>query len=136
MIKENANLKTRRVENYPTVEDAQLLDLIVESIQDIKGKKIVKIDLTSLDDSPTNYFIICEGDSSTQVNAITQNVSKKIKEVLKVSPNHIEGMGDSKWMLVDYFDIVVHVFYPPTRKYYDLEDLWHDGKITIYEDLN
>lgn len=135
MIKESANLRTKRVETYPAVEDSVLLDLIVESIQDIKGKNIVKIDLTALDDSPTNYFIICEGDSSTQVNAITQNVSRKIKSKLFVAPNHIEGL-DSKWMLVDYFDIVVHIFYPPTRKFYDLEDLWHDGKITVYEDLN
>jgi ribosome-associated protein len=135
LIKESANLKTKRVETYPAVEDSVLLDLIVESIQDIKGKNIVKIDLTALEDSPTNYFIICEGDSSTQVNAITQNVSRKIKSQLLVAPNHIEGL-DSKWMLVDYFDIVVHIFYPPTRKFYDLEDLWHDGKITIYEDLN
>ena len=135
MIQESAKLKLKRIESYPMVEDSLLLDTIIEGIQDIKGKKVVKLDLTRLEDAPTNYFIICEGESSTQVNAITQNVASKVKEKLKVSPNHIEGTSDSKWKLIDYFDIVVHVFYPTARTYYDLEDLWNDALFTEYEDI-
>ena len=112
-----------------------LADLIIDSIQDIKGKNIVKLDLRKLDHAPTNYFIICEGESNTQVRAITQNINKRIKEELGILPNHTEGQSDSRWFLVDYFDMVVHVFYPETRTFYDLENLWSDAEVQVYEDL-
>ena len=118
-----------------TVTEDVLADLIIDSIQDIKGKNIVKLDLRKLDHAPTNYFIICEGESNTQVRAITQNINKRIKEELGILPNHTEGQSDSRWFLVDYFDMVVHVFYPETRTFYDLENLWSDAEVQVYEDL-
>ncbi len=95
----------------------------------------MKLDMSKLDDAPADYFIICSGDSTTQVKAISGNVSRRIKEELSITPSHIEGTNDARWCLVDYFDIVVHVFYPETRQFYDLEDLWSDAEITSYEDV-
>ncbi len=112
-----------------------LVDLIIDSIQDIKGKRITKLDLRQVDDAPASYFVVCEGESVTQVNAIAQHISKRVREELQIRYSHLEGLESSKWVLVDYFDIVAHVFYPETRAYYDIEDLWNDAIITEYEDL-
>jgi ribosome-associated protein len=117
------------------VSAEKLNDVIIDAIQDIKGKKIVKIDLRKLHDAPTNYFIICEGDSNVQVRAISDSVFRKVKDVHMVTPTHVEGGLQSTWVVMDYFDIVVHIFYRDTRQFYDLEDLWSDGKMTSYEDI-
>ena len=113
----------------------QLNDAIVDAMQDIKGKKIVKIDLRKLHDAPTNYFIICEGDSNVQVRAITDSVFRKLKDLHQTTPSHIEGGTQSTWVVMDFFDIVVHVFHRDTRGFYELEDLWSDGKLTEYADI-
>ena len=112
-----------------------LNDLILDSIQDIKGKNIIKLDLTSLPESPADYFIICEGDSSTQIRAISQNISKRIYEELGIKPNHIEGVDGSRWVLVDYFTTVVHIFHPETRSFYEIEDLWSDAEVVEYQNF-
>jgi len=118
-----------------SITDEALADLIIDSIQDIKGKRIVKMDLRQLDHAPTDYFIICEGESNTQVRAISQNIDKRIKEEFGIKPNHVEGLSDSKWILVDYFDLIVHVFYPETRAFYDIENLWSDADTHVYDDV-
>lgn len=110
-------------------------DLIVDSIQDIKGKNIVKIDLRKLDDAPTDFFIICEGDSTVQVYSIAQNIKRRLKAEADQQPVHVEGTQSNRWVCVDYFNVVVHVFYPETRKFYQLEDLWSDGIVKEYEDV-
>lgn len=111
------------------------VDLIVDSIQDVKGKNIVKLDLRNLTDRPTDCFIICEGDSNTQVNAIAERIRRRLKTEFSVSPSHSEGQKNANWVCLDYFDVVVHVFYRETRKFYELEDLWSDAEFTEYEDL-
>jgi len=93
------------------------------------------LDLREIDEAPTDYFIICEGESTTQIKAISDNIHRRVKEELKIRPNHREGVTESKWILVDYFNTIVHVFYPETRQFYDLEDLWRDATFTTYEDL-
>ncbi len=108
---------------------------IIDAIQDIKGKKIVKMDLRKAEGAPTDYFIVCEGESVTQVKAISSNVEKKVKQVLGINPNHTEGKINSEWVLVDYFNTVVHVFHPETRKFYDIEELWNDADTEEYADL-
>ena len=113
----------------------QLNDIIVDAIQDIKGKKIVKIDLRKLHDAPTNYFIICEGDSNVQVRAITDSIYRKVKETYQTTPAHVEGGLQSTWVVMDYFDVVVHIFHRDTRSFYELENLWSDGNVTEYADL-
>ena len=112
-----------------------LLNLIVDAIQDIKGKNIIQLDLREIDSAPADYFVICEGDSSTQIRSISTNIQKRIKEEKAILPSTKEGFQDANWVLVDYFDVVVHVFYPETRKFYDLEDLWGDAKITEFANL-
>lgn len=112
-----------------------MTDLIIDSIQDIKGKNIVKMDMRKIDESPSDFFIVCEGDSTTQISAIAGNIEKRMKEAYGLYPAHVEGKGSSKWVLVDYFDIIVHVFYPETREYYEIEDLWKDAETTEYQDI-
>jgi ribosome-associated protein len=119
----------------PEKEMIALNDTIVDAIQDIKGNNIIKLDLRKLDGAPTEYFIICEGDSSTQVKAIAENVSKRVREDLALNPSAREGVDNANWVLVDYFNTVVHVFYPETRRFYELEDLWSDAEITEYQNL-
>jgi ribosome-associated protein len=93
------------------------------------------LDLRKIEEAPADFFIICEGDSSTQIKAISDNIQKRVFQDLQIKPSHREGLIESKWVLVDYFDTIVHVFYPDTRKYYDLEDLWGDATIKRYDDV-
>lgn len=109
-------------------------DLIIDSIQDIKGKNIVKLDLRKLD-APADFFIICEGDSNTQVKAISENIYKRVKEEAGQVPAHSEGKQNARWICMDYFYTVVHIFYKETRQFYELEDLWSDAAVTEYSNL-
>ncbi|MCL4132428.1 UNVERIFIED_CONTAM: hypothetical protein GTU68_037304, partial [Idotea baltica] len=110
------------------------IDIIIDSIQDIKGKNIVKLDLRKIEDSTTDHFIICEGESIVQVKAISDQIQKRIREELGIRPSHVEGERTAHWILIDYFDTVVHVFYPETRAFYELEDLWSDAIKETYSD--
>ncbi len=113
----------------------ELNDLIIDSIQDIKGKNILKLDLRHLEDSPTDFFIICEGDSTTQAKAIADSVYRRLKTEASTLPLHFEGQQNAQWLLLDYFQTVVHVFYRETRQFYELEDLWGDAIFTEYQNL-
>jgi len=119
----------------PDITAEELNDLIIDSISDIKGKHVVKLDLRKLDDAPTDYFIICEGDSTTQIKAIADNVYSRVKQELGMTPSHLEGKQSAKWVCVDYFNTVVHVFYPESRHFYGLEELWADAFVTEYDTL-
>ena len=113
----------------------EIADLIIDCIQDIKGQNIVKMDLREVDEAPSDFFVVCEGSSTTQVSAIANNIEKRLKEEIGMRPSHSEGKRESTWVLVDYFNIVVHVFYPETRKFYEIEDLWSDAKTTEYQNI-
>lgn len=113
----------------------ELNNLIIDSIQDIKGKNIVKLDLRKLEEAPCDFFIICEGDSNTQVKALSDNVQKRIKREAGLLPVHSEGEKNAQWICIDYFDTVVHVFYREKRAFYQLEELWGDASFTEYETL-
>ena len=121
------------------LEDADnkesLSNLIVDSIQDIKGKRIVKLDLRHLDDRPADFFIVCEGESSVQVRAIANNISRRAKTELSFRASHVEGMDNCTWVLVDFFDVIAHVFHPEAREFYQIEELWNDAHTTEYEDI-
>lgn len=110
-------------------------DLIIDSIRDIKGKNIVKLDMRHLRDAPADFFIICEGDSTVQVKAIASNIQKRLKLEANEVPGHVEGTYNAQWVCVDFFNTVVHVFYRETRAFYELEDLWSDARFTEYETL-
>jgi ribosome-associated protein len=108
---------------------------IIEGIRDRKGKNIVMLDLRHLDDAPTDFFVICEGDSNVHVKSIADGVYSRVKEELFSTPVHTEGSMNARWVLMDYFNTVVHVFYPETRMFYELENLWSDAKVTEFADI-
>ena len=120
--------------NKLSSEDA-FNSLIIDSIQDIKGKNIVKLDLRRLEETPSDFFIICEGDSVVQVKSIANNVQRRLKKELGILPYSLEGIQTGKWVCLDYLTVVVHVFYHETRSFYELEDLWSDAQITEYQSL-
>ncbi len=128
-------MSTKTISKNSPLPAEQLNDLIIDAIQDIKGKNIVKLDLRLLTDAPVDFFIVCEGDSTTQVRAISENIHRRVKEETGLNPAHVEGAKQAHWILVDYFNTVVHVFYPETRAFYELEDLWSDAKVTEYQNL-
>lgn len=112
-----------------------LIDLIVDSIQDIKGKNIVRLNLDALDERPTDCFIIAEGESNVQVKAIANNIYSRLKTEAKMLPSSFEGLKECQWVLLDYFTVVVHIFYPEARSFYELEALWSDAPKVTYEDV-
>lgn len=109
--------------------------IIVEGIRDKKGKNIVQLDLRKLGDAPADFFIICEGDSNTHVKAISDSIHQKVKAELLTMPTHTEGSSNAKWILMDYFNTVVHVFYPETRQFYEIEHLWSDAEMTEFAEI-
>ncbi len=126
------------VATYAKKQDSQIETLnhwIIEGIRDKKGKNIVQLDLRKLEDAPADFFIICEGDSNVHVKAISDSIYKKVKEELSVTPSHLEGSSNAKWVLMDYFNTVVHVFYPETRLFYEIENLWSDARFTEFADI-
>lgn len=113
-----------------TTEKQILIDSIIDAIQDTKGEKVMIFDLTGIENSVAETFIICSGNSNTQVSAIAGNIEKKVRNNLQERPWHVEGADNALWILVDYVSVVVHVFQQETRDYYDIEELWGDAKIT------
>ena len=108
----------------------QKRELILEAIREKKGHQIVSIDLSKVENSICDFFIICHGESVTQVGAITESIEKKLKEEALIRAHHVEGLRNSQWVLMDYFDILVHVFQEEFRSFFKLEELWADGNVT------
>ena len=119
-----------------TTEKQLLIEKIVEAIQDTKGEDILIFDLTKIENSVAETFIVCSGNSNTQVNAISGNIEKKVRNDLQDRPWHVEGNENALWILLDYVSVVVHVFQTETRNFYEIEELWGDAKITKIENLN
>ena len=111
----------------------QLITTILSGIEDVKGREISILDLRELENTVCDYFIICEGTSNTQVNAIVNSIQKKVSKELKDHPWNIEGSENAEWVLMDYVNVVVHVFQKHIRQYYDIESLWGDAKTTEIE---
>ena len=108
----------------------QLISAIIEGIEDVKGENINILDLREIENTVCDYFIICDGTSNTQVNAIVNSIQKKVSKEIKDKPWHIEGSENAEWVLMDYVNVVVHVFQKHTREYYDIESLWGDAVTT------
>ena len=107
----------------------ELIRQITKGIQDKKGSHIVVADLSDINDTICNYFIICQGNSPTQVEAITESIGDVCREQLGEKPAHVVGLENALWVAMDYGDVLVHIFVPDVRQYYDLEHLWADAKI-------
>ena len=110
-----------------------LLASIIKGIEDVKGLDIDILDLRAIENRVCDYFVICNGTSNTQVNAIVNSVQKGVSKELKDKPWHVEGTDNGEWVLMDYVSIVVHVFQKHIREYYNIESLWGDAKITSLE---
>ncbi|HET8885167.1 MAG TPA: ribosome silencing factor [Salinimicrobium sp.] len=108
----------------------QLIAQIIKGIEEVKGNNIDILDLREIENTVCDYFIICNGTSNTQVNAIVGSIQKTVSKSLKDKPWHIEGSENAEWILMDYVNVVVHVFQKHIREYYDIESLWGDAKIT------
>jgi ribosome-associated protein len=108
----------------------ELIAVIIKGIDDVKGENIQLLDLRDIENTVCDYFIICSGNSNTQVKAISGSVQKVVSKEIKDKPWHVEGEINAEWVLMDYVNVVVHIFQKQVRDYYDIESLWGDAKIT------
>ncbi|MBK85932.1 MAG: ribosome silencing factor [Flavobacteriaceae bacterium] len=116
-----------------TSDSDLLIGLIIKGMEEIKGKNINLLDLRDIENAFCDYFVICDGNSNTQVNAITNSISKIVSKEIMEKPYQIEGTENAEWILMDYINVVVHIFQKHKREYYDVENLWGDAKITQIE---
>jgi ribosome-associated protein len=105
-----------------------LADIVVSGMLERKALDIVKLKLTNVPNSITDYFVICHGTSRSQVEAIADSVEAEVKKAIGVNPWHKEGFENAEWILLDYFDVVVHIFQEESRGFYKLEKLWNDAE--------
>ena len=117
----------------PEASSELVKKFVVEGLQEIKGQNITVLDLREIENAVTDFFIIAEGNSNTQVNSLADSVHKVVRENVGDRPWHIEGRDNSEWVLMDYVTVVVHVFQKGIREFYDLEGLWGDAEITIIQ---
>jgi len=112
----------------------KILEFVIKGIQDKKGHQIVNLDLSKIEFAVCSNFIICHGDSNRQVSAIADSIQEFVSKNVHEKPWHKEGLENADWVLLDYADVVVHIFNRETRKFYNLEGLWADAKIEKIED--
>lgn len=113
----------------------QLITHILKGIEEVKGKDVNILDLRDIENTVCDYFIICNGTSNTQVNAIVNSIQKTVSKETKDKPWHVEGTDNAEWVLIDYVNVVVHVFQKHIREFYDIEGLWGDAKVTVIPSL-
>jgi len=106
----------------------QLISLIIKGVEEVKGENITILDLREIENTVCDYFIICDGNSNTQVSAIAGSIQKTVSKAIKEKPWHVEGEGNATWILMDYIHVVIHIFQKETREYYNIEGLWGDAK--------
>lgn len=114
----------------------KLVDTIVDAIQEKKGKGITVADLRGIDGSICDYFVICQGSSPSQINAIAESVYETAKKRMDEMPIHEAGLQNLQWVALDYGDVTVHIFLPEVREFYDLENLWEDAKLENIADID
>lgn len=127
VIKRNKFLKVKK---------NNIKDTIIEAIQNKKGSSICCIDLSKIPTAPASGFIICQGKTPTQTTAIADEIIDKTREINNQKSFSIDGMRNGQWIIIDYGETMVHIFTPDFREFYNLEDLWADGKIEKIEDLD
>ena len=117
-------------------QTTQLVESITKVIQEKKGQHIVVADLKSIEGAICRYFVICQGNSPSQVEAITESIGEMARKELGEKPATVAGLENAQWVAMDYGDVLVHVFLPDVRAYYDLEHLWDDAALTEIPDLD
>jgi ribosome-associated protein len=111
-----------------------LSEIIIKGIQEKKGKNIVSLGLKNIEHAVTDYFIVCHGTSNTQVQAIAESVEDEVRKAIGVKPWHREGLQNSEWILLDYVDVVVHIFQENIRSFFQIEKLWADAEVKEIEE--
>ena len=106
-----------------------LLNVVLDAIKDNKGKEIVSLDLREIETAVCDYFVVCHGTSNTHISSLADNIKKDVSKKIKEKPWKIEGENNKEWVLLDYFNIVVHIFNKEKRDFYKLENLWADANI-------
>jgi len=118
------------IEKKTNSESTQLCEAIVEGMKENKANDIVVLDLRNLESAVCDYFVLCSGDSTTHVDGISNSVTRFVRKSIKEKPWHVEGKTNSDWVLLDYINVVGHVFYKDSRGFYDIEELWSDADRT------
>ena len=114
----------------PRSTEDSLISNIVYGIENVKGLDVSILDLRDIENTVCRYFVVCTGSSNTHVNAIVSAIKKSVSKELKEKPFHTEGNENAEWVLIDYINVVVHVFQKQIREYYNIEELWGDAKTT------
>lgn len=114
----------------------QLVESIIQGIQEKKGSNIVVADLQKIEGSICKFFVVCQGNSPQQVEAIATSVGDYLRENEGEKPVNVVGLTNAQWVAMDYVDVMVHIFLPDVREYYDLENLWQDAELTRVPDLD
>ncbi len=115
--------------------DSEIItESVIKGILEKKGNNILSLNLMKLSNSVSDYFVICHGNSRTQVEALADAVEEQVRKTLGYKPWHKEGLENAEWILLDYVNVVVHIFQEETRKFYNLEKLWADAEIRTYAD--
>ena len=110
-----------------------LVKAVIEAIKEHKGKEVVSLDLRGIEAAVCDYFVVCHGTSNTHISSLAENVRKDVSKKMKEKPWHVEGESNKEWVLLDYFDVVVHIFNKEKRDFYKLENLWADANIQHIE---
>ena len=121
------------VKNKIAQESTSISELVVHGIQEKKGNDIVRLDLRNIHSSVADYFVVCHAESSTQVKAIAQSVEEEIFKALKLDTWRKEGQQNADWIILDYIDVVVHIFKTDKREFYGIEDLWGDAEMQSFK---
>lgn len=116
------------------VSSQDLCQLVAKGMMEKKGQEVAILDLRKVKNAIADFFVICSGTSDTQVDAIADSVEHEVYKAVEENPWHKEGKTNREWILIDYVDVVAHVFNKDRRKYYDLEELWGDAEFTLLED--
>jgi ribosome-associated protein len=127
-------LATREKKVSRLTRSSKILKVITKAIQDKKGENIISMDLRKIPEAVADFFVICEASSTTQVKAIADYIEVMVKENCGENPYHHEGHSAMQWIIVDYINVVVHIFQPETRKFYKLEDMWSDAVVEECKD--
>ncbi len=110
--------------------NSKVFKTIIKAILDKKGEQVVSLDLRKIPEAVSDFFIVCEASSTVQVRAIADHVEDQMKKLCGEIPHRVEGRSSAQWVLVDYINVVVHIFHPETRRFYRLEEMWSDAVLT------
>ncbi len=129
-----SELNTRPKSLTKLTRNSRIFKTIINAIKDKKGEHIVSLDLRKIPEAVSDFFIVCQASSTTQVRAIADFVEHQLKEICNETPYKNEGKSTSHWILIDYVSVVVHVMHPEQRKFYNLEDMWSDAPLVGHDE--